>query len=379
MGLPSNDKFQFPPTPIEQEPRPKPVRAGTSALSRALNMATTMASKKLWGTTPQHSPTLMSSPASGYPPIQTSESPSPQSQLQPQSQTRSNGVHSSPRSPAQVLTPQPPDDIPPEEEKLLGGLETLAQKVEVIMKWADELYDLVKGLPEKPIPDPEQFVIREGESPRQATKRRNAQLDAELSAINCISLYMLVMNFAQNGVNRLQDYINMIDVNGEPPSVSPGFDDAVDWYGARYAKCSERAQVVKGWLPESGSLEPPAFMDQVLFERALTLSRNAARKEILDQSSWECEEMYHDALWLLYTVRDDLEARANEYLDEDRSTIDIWITRTKLRYHRCQARAMMPEGARRKDAQADQNLDDVNRFPPPWELQPLPENSPLRN
>jgi hypothetical protein len=32
--------------------------------------------------------------------------------------------------------------------------------------------------------------------------------------------------------------------------------------------------------------------------------------------------MYHDALWLLYTVRDDLEARANEYLDEDRSTID---------------------------------------------------------
>jgi hypothetical protein len=39
----------------------------------------------------------------------------------------------------------------------------------------------------------------------------------------------------------------------------------------------------------------------------------------------------------------------------------------------------MPEGARRKDAQADQNLDDVNRFPPPWELQPLPENSPLRN
>jgi hypothetical protein len=151
MGLPSNDKFQFPPTPIEQEPRPKPVRAGTSALSRALNMATTMASKKLWGgtgNTPQHSPTLMSSPASGYPPIQTSESPGPQSHLQPQSQSRSNGVHGSPRSPAQVLTSQPPEDTPAEEEKLLGGLETLAQKVEVITKWADELYDQVQGLPE---------------------------------------------------------------------------------------------------------------------------------------------------------------------------------------------------------------------------------------
>ncbi len=103
--------------------------------------------------------------------------------------------------------------------------------------------------------------------------------------------------------------------------------------------------------------------------------------------------MYHDALWLLYTVRDDLEPRSGAYIDDDRSTIDTCergllfitlvltlslsgITRTKLRYHRCQARAIMPEGARRKDAQADQNLDDVNRFPPPWDLQPLPDAIP---
>ena len=33
--------------------------------------------------------------------------------------------------------------------------------------------------------------------------------------------------------------------------------------------------------------------------------------------------MYHDALWLLYTVRDDLEARSNAYVEEDRSTIEI--------------------------------------------------------
>ena len=32
--------------------------------------------------------------------------------------------------------------------------------------------------------------------------------------------------------------------------------------------------------------------------------------------------MYHDALWLLYTVRDDLEARSNAYVEEDRSTVD---------------------------------------------------------
>jgi hypothetical protein len=35
-------------------------------------------------------------------------------------------------------------------------------------------------------------------------------------------------------------------------------------------------------------------------------SRDAARKEIIDQQAWECEDMYEDALWLLYTVRDEL-------------------------------------------------------------------------
>jgi hypothetical protein len=40
--------------------------------------------------------------------------------------------------------------------------------------------------------------------------------------------------------------------------------------------------------------------------------------------------MYHDALWLLYTVRDDLEARSNAYVEEDRSTVDT----CKFRYIR---------------------------------------------
>ncbi|KIM28182.1 hypothetical protein M408DRAFT_23888 [Serendipita vermifera MAFF 305830] len=364
MALPSSDaKYPpFPPSPVEADARPRPLRNGSSALTRALTAAT----KKLWGTTgntPTHSPTLISSPASGYPPLQIQEVP--------------NGrVNGSPRTNQKLLGDNTTGDVNPGEEKLLAGLEILAQKVEVITKWADELYETVRNTPQKPIPDPSKFIPREGESPRQATKRRNHELDMELAAVNCIALYMLIMNFSQNGIDRLQDYMDVVEVGGEMPSVSPGFDDAVDWYGARYEKCSQRAQAVKAWLPESAMHEPPFFMDQVLFERALSLSRDAAKKEILDQGSWECEDMYHDALWLLYTVRDDLEARSNAYIEEDRSTVDTWITRTKLRYHRCQARAVMPENVRRKDAQADQNLDDVNRFPPPWDLQPLTPSSP---
>lgn len=43
--------------------------------------------------------------------------------------------------------------------------------------------------------------------------------------------------------------------------------------------------------------------------------------------------MYQDALWTLYTVRDDLEARANDYALEDRSTIDICMFSYFLRLY----------------------------------------------
>jgi serine/threonine-protein kinase ULK/ATG1 len=41
--------------------------------------------------------------------------------------------------------------------------------------------------------------------------------------------------------------------------------------------------------------------------------------------------------------------------------------RTKLRLSRPQDRSHMNDRDRLKDARADQNLDDVPRFPAPWE------------
>lgn len=46
---------------------------------------------------------------------------------------------------------------------------------------------------------------------------------------------------------------------------------AVDWFGGRYEICSQRAQLVKIWLPENAIHDQPTFMDQVVFERALSL------------------------------------------------------------------------------------------------------------
>jgi serine/threonine-protein kinase ULK/ATG1 len=39
-------------------------------------------------------------------------------------------------------------EINPVEDELLGGLEQLAQKTHVITRWADEMYEFVKGVPQ---------------------------------------------------------------------------------------------------------------------------------------------------------------------------------------------------------------------------------------
>ena len=52
-------------------------------------------------------------------------------------------------------------------------------------------------------------------------------------------------------------------------------------------------------------------------------SRSAARKEIFDQQTWECEDMYEDALWLLYTVRDELlPQREHDWGAEDKEILE---------------------------------------------------------
>jgi len=140
-------------------------------------------------------------------------------------------------------------------------------------------------------------------------------------------------------------------------------------------------------------------------------SRTAARRELLDQAASpdECEKLYEESLWCLYALQDDLRETGNPLLEEDRTMIAtctssvnsfilsvplcvspfiyllcyfyVFITgikRTKLRLLRCQARKAMNDRDRLSDARADQNLVDVARYPPPWELQPSdqPQVSP---
>ncbi|KAG9310154.1 kinase-like protein [Chiua virens] len=347
-----NTTFPPPPNPLAPPLSSSPSRAASNALSRALLLA----SRKLFGVSTPKSPI---SPGSGHyhgPP------PSPR---RPQILIRSPTGEDSDKNGVLIARD-------PMEDELLGGLEELAQKTDVLTHWADEMYEAVKAVPQKPLPDPAKFTRREGEAERHAERRRNADQEAEFTAVTCVAVYMLLMSFSQKGIYKLRNYqehLHMRYPDGDF-TVSAGFDDALAWFKEQFIKCNDRAALVKTWLPVQYD-GPKTYLDQLIYDRALLLSRTAARKELLDQATGpdECEKLYVESLWCLYALQDDLQ-QDNPFKDEDRETIATWITRTKLRLVRCRTRMGMNRQDRMKDVLADQNLVDA-RYPPPWDPQAL--------
>lgn len=345
----SPSPISFPPPPNPNAPpssgSPSSLGARTNALTRALNAA----SKKLFGasTSPRNS---------GHYRDYTSSSPRRQQIIS----SRGAGLG---------LDIEGMRD--PQEDALLESLEELAQKTEVLTRWADEMYEYVKRIPQKPLPDPEKFERREGENEKHAARRKNADYQAQYNAVTCVAVYMLLMSFCQKGIDRLRNYhehMQMRDPDGEY-EVSEGFDEALTWFKDQFIKCHDRAALVKTWLPAQYS-GPPTFLDQLVYDRALQLSRTAARKELLDQANSpdECEKLYEESLWCLYALQDDLLQTDNPFMEEDRTTIQTWIKRTKLRLVRCRVRMGMNDRERLKDARMDKNLDDVMHDPAPWDI-----------
>ncbi|KAJ8083377.1 Serine/threonine-protein kinase [Marasmius tenuissimus] len=362
---PSSAPITFPPPPNTTQAPPvpplssSPSSVASRAASNALHRALSLASKKLFGTTN---------------PTGAARRQSSQSSLREGSTPAQNGnttsVPSSPRRP-QIITLDPAEGgNDPLEDKMLRELEELAQKTDVLTRWGDEMYEYVKAVPQKPLADPSKFAKREGEADKLARKRKNADMEAEYNAVTCVAVYMLLMSFSQKGVNILRNYqehMRMRYPDGDFV-VSEGFDDALKWFKEHFIKCNERAALVKTWLPAQYD-GPKSWLDQLVYDRALLLSRTAARKELLDQAVTpdECEKLYEESLWCLYALQDDLLQTGNPFMDEDRATIATWIKRTKLRLLRCRARMSMTARDRLNDARADVNLVDAVRVPAPWE------------
>ncbi|KAI0074595.1 other/ULK/ULK protein kinase [Panus rudis PR-1116 ss-1] len=349
--------ISFPPPPIQAAPplSSSPSSVG-SRMSNPLTRALNLASKKLFGA----SSNARSSP---YYREYTSSSPRRQQII------TSRGIG---------LGLDVDGTRDPAEDELLASLEELAQKTEVLTHWADEMFESIRAFPYKPLPDPAKFMPREGETERQAAKRKSAENRAASDAMTAVALYILLMTFAQRGIDKLRNFhehLQMKDPDGEI-EVSEGFDEALTWFKDQFIKCHERAALVKTWLPAQYS-GPPAFLDQLVYDRALQLSKIAARKELLDSANSpdECEKLYEESLWCLYALQDDLLQTDNPFTEEDRAMISTWIKRTKLRLVRCRVRMGMSDRDRLRDARLDKNLDDVPRDPPPWEVPVLEQQN----
>ncbi|KAJ7507084.1 kinase-like protein [Mycena galericulata] len=342
--IPNNPNTSFPPPPNPMAPplSSSPSSIASRAASNALNRALSLASKKLFGAAHRRSSSSRDS------------------------------TPSSPRRP-HIIALDNDGERDPLEDELLASLEELAQKTFVLTHWADEMYEYVKAVPQKPLPDPTKFAKREGEADKHARRRKHADMEAEYNAVTCVAVYMLLMEFSQKGINKLrnhQEHMKMRHPDGDFV-VSEGFDDALSWFKEHFLKCNDRAALVKTWLPAQYD-GPKSWLDQLVYDRALVLSRTAARKELFDQATSpdECEKLYDESLWCLYALQDDLLQTGNPFMDEDRTTIDTWIKRTKLRLLRCRARMAMNDQDRLNDARADHNLADVARIPAPWDVKP---------
>lgn len=84
----------------------------------------------------------------------------------------------------------------------------------------------------EPLPDPSKFTPREGEAQKHAKRRQNADVEAEITAVTCVAVYMLLMSFSQKGINKLrnhQEHMKMRYPDGDF-IVSEGFDDGLSFW-----------------------------------------------------------------------------------------------------------------------------------------------------
>jgi len=157
-----------------------------------------------------------------------------------------------------------------------------------------------------------------------------------------------------------QEGMKMRDPEGRL-EVSEGFDDALTWFKEHFLKCSDRAALVKTWLPDN-STNGPMWLGQLVYDRALQISRKAARMELEDQAAISplvCEQLYEESLWLLYALQDDVMQAGNPFREEDKVTISSWISKTKKRLLSCRAKL----ASRDNTEPATENAQA--RYPPP--------------
>ncbi|CAB4252427.1 similar to Saccharomyces cerevisiae YGL180W ATG1 Protein ser/thr kinase required for vesicle formation in autophagy and the cytoplasm-to-vacuole targeting (Cvt) pathway [Maudiozyma barnettii] len=104
-----------------------------------------------------------------------------------------------------------------------------------------------------------------------------------------------------------------------PPS-SLRLNLLVQWIREKFNECLTKAEYIRTKLVENDLNDHTEgiFLEKLLYDRALDISKNAAKMELNGQNLTSCELSYATSLWMLEVIRDD----TNDIVDDD-ETKDI--------------------------------------------------------
>ncbi|CEP19209.1 hypothetical protein [Parasitella parasitica] len=159
--------------------------------------------------------------------------------------------------------------------------------------------------------------------------------DMKLLSEEASALFLKALALIEVGLSVAQQYwsSDLIDVEDEEERkiVASRLYDAVQWMREKFNESLERAESVDTDLNASASLNNSAFVDKLLYDRALEMSRAAAVHELVGENITECEQDYQTAIWMLeaiYQVRPKGEMTIDE---NDRLIINKFINSIRHR------------------------------------------------
>ncbi|SCV69825.1 BQ2448_1219 [Microbotryum intermedium] len=245
----------------------------------------------------------------------------------------------------------------PEEERILGVLEDIAQKALVLFDFADS--KILQLLPPTPqtssstslgtpsyfshvaareqqtaasnsamnpfsaVPTPTSLPMRRTSSSSSSEQRPSVlafSTKADVVAAEALMLYLKSLAFLHTGIERARMYWTNRSPDQAPSS---DFNDAVQWFRQRFNECFDKADFAKSRcqdeIPESAT-----YAEKLVYDRALEISRAAAVHELKGESPTDCETAYETALWMLYAILDEtMSGTAQSAVeDDDRAVVN---------------------------------------------------------
>ncbi|RIB16110.1 kinase-like domain-containing protein [Gigaspora rosea] len=208
--------------------------------------------------------------------------------------------------------------IDPEEESVVKKIEDYARKAHVVYQFANTKLDQL--LP--PLPTASSELMN-----GHAVSTESA---AGIAHEACV-LYLKSLSLLQSAMDSAGEYWTRINEkqSNKPDGkgASPRFNQAVQWVRKRFNECLEKAEYIKSrYLSEEETNVNGCFVEKLLYDRALEMSRQAAINELTRDDLPGCERAYKAAIYMLNAILENPMEDGDTIDEEDRLTVNNFIS-----------------------------------------------------